>query len=219
MTNKEVHKIVKSEFNSFLCEKGYKKKGGSLWINVRDEIVQSIFLNFSYGQEDFNFDIALQPLCIPSESINLYISQRLNFFDSRNEHHSWGKYDKQLLLNDIEDAKMVFNIDVFPWFEKVSDCETLINFLNSPVAGKSFHISQNYKFELLAQLYYYKHHYIKANTYLKKYMLMLDRRDQSIDEELIDNLKKIKLLSEDSNEKLDLYFSSIIESNKMTWKI
>lgn len=218
MINKEVHKIVKSEFNSFLCEKGYKKHRGNLWVNVGNEIVQSIYLHFSYGQEDFNFDIAVQPLCVPAEGINLCISQRLNFFDSRNEYHSWGKYDEQSLMEDIEDAKGVLNIDVFPWLKKVSDCESLISFLNTSVAGKSFHVSPNYKYELLTQLYYYKHHYIKANICLKKYILMLNETNYSIDDSLA-NLKKIKALAEDSEEKLDMYFSSIIKSNKLAWKI
>ena len=29
--------------------------------------------------------------------------------------------------------------NVFPWFEKISDCNTLIRFLNSTETGKSFH--------------------------------------------------------------------------------
>lgn len=213
MTNKEVHKIVKCEFNSFLCEKGYKKSRGNLWVNVGNEIVQTIYLHFLYGQEDFNFDIAVQPLCVPAEGINLCISQRLNFFDRRKEYHSWGKYDEQLLMDDIEDAKRVFNMDVFPWLEKVSDCESLISFLNTSAASKSFHISPDYKYELLTQLYYYKHHYIKAGMCLKKYISVLSGSNHSIDDSLV-NLKKIKALAVDNKEKLNMYFSSIIKSNR-----
>lgn len=91
------------------------------------------------------------------------ISQRLNHFDSRKQYHSWGNTMESELYKDINDAESVFINDVFPWFEKMADCSSLIAFLNTETAGRSFHISPTFRAEMLIQLCLYKHKFLRQH--------------------------------------------------------
>lgn len=219
MNNKEVHKRVKKEINDFLKSNGFTRQSSTMWIKERNELIQIIFLHFSYGQEDFNFDIAVQPFCVPSDDICLYISQRLSYFDRRNGFHSWGNNDEIKLMDDIKDAENVLAENVFPWFEKISDCNTLIKFLNSTEAGKSFHISPLFKAELLARLCFYHHHFIRANAYSEKFILMSEKYDDEKIKRTANEIKEMIVLSKTNRKALDNNFQKIIVENQNKWKL
>lgn len=169
MDNKEVHKIVKSEFSNFFLQNGFIKQSGNEWILIKDELIQIMCLQFSYGQENFNFRIAIVPLCIPSDIINYNISASLNDFDTGSAYRCRGSYDRTQLAVDIADAKETIERNVFPWFKSMENCLDVINFLNNPISKKGFHIPPFRRAEYLSILYFYKHKLKIAKKYAKLY--------------------------------------------------
>lgn len=219
MDNKDVHSRVKKDFNDFFVSSGFIRQSSSLWIKTENELIQIISLYFSYGQEEFNFDIAVQPFCIPSENICLNISQRLSRFDRRSIVRYWGNYDEEKLIDDITDAENVFTQNVFPWFEKMCDSNSLIRFLSSPEAGRSFHISPFAKSELLAWLFFYNHNFIRARLNAEKFISMSERHNDENTKKTVNLMKEMIILSKTNTKELDNFFQNIIRDNLNMWKL
>lgn len=119
LTNKEIHKFVVKEFNVFFRCNGYKRRDERTWFKiVNNELLQLFYLFFSYGQENFNFDIDFMPLCVPKESIDFNFSTRLHRFDMR-RYRTWGSYDQNLLDSDVLDAENIITDEVFPCIENI----------------------------------------------------------------------------------------------------
>ena len=219
MNKKEVHNRVKKDFNGFFVSNGFFRQSSSLWIKKEKELIQIISLYFSYGQEEFNFDIAVQPFCIPSDNICLNISQRLSRFDKRSIVRFWGNYDEEKLIDDITDAENVFSQNVFPWFEKINDCNSLIKFLSSPEAGRSFHISPFSKAEILAWLYFYNHNFIRARLNAEKFISMSESHNDEYTKKTVNLMKEMIILSKTNTKELDNNFRKIIGDNLDMWKM
>lgn len=219
MNNKEVHNRVKKDFNEFFVSNGFVRQSSSLWIKKENELLQIISLYFSYGQEEFDFDIAVQPFCIPSDNICLNISQRLSRFDRRGIVRFWGNYDEEKLIDDITDAENVFTQNVFPWFEKMCDSNGLIRFLNSPEAGRSFHISPFSKAEILAWLCFYNHNFIRARLNAEKFISMSESHNDDNTKKTVNLMKEMIILSKTNTKELDNFFRKIIRDNLNMWKL
>ena len=74
MINQEVHKLVRQSIDLFLREHNFVKQGNNCWVRSTKEMIHMICLNFSYGQENFDFDIVVQPWCLPEDDVYLNIS-------------------------------------------------------------------------------------------------------------------------------------------------
>lgn len=220
MTNKEVHKIVVKQFNLFFKEYGFIKRGTNCWVRSTDEMIHMICLNFSYGQEHFDFDIAVQPWCVPEEDIYLNISARLKMLDNRDEVRSWGSCDAAVLDNDIKDAEQVFVNCVFPLLEQLSDCMSLIKTVDRITGEKIFVIDPYKKSRLWTYINYYKHNFIEADECARQYSVL---HNDFNSEKTIEDKAKIKSLgkffSNNDIEEIDKFFADIIESNRRNFKL
>lgn len=147
------------------------------------------------------------------------ISQRLSRFDKRSIVRFWGNYDEEKLIDDITDAENVFSQNVFPWFEKINDCNSLIKFLSSPEAGRSFHISPFSKAEILAWLYFYNHNFIRARLNAEKFISMSESHNDEYTKKTVNLMKEMIILSKTNTKELDNNFRKIIGDNLDMWKM
>ena len=220
MTNKEVHKIVEREFNSFFKEHGFVKYGSRCWVRSANEMIHMICLNFSYGQEYFDFDVAVQPWCVPEEDIYLNISKRLKMFDERSDVRNWGSYDEDMLNNDIKDAEYVFEKQVFPQLEGLADCLSLIEAVDRKVDKRVFTIDPYKKSRLWAYIYFYKHKFVEADEWVQQYKRLHNGFESERNEYDKARLRTLcKLFSRNDIEAIDKFFADIIENNRQNFKL
>lgn len=220
MTNKDIHRIVTQSFNLFFKERSFIKRGTNCWVRSTEEMIHMICLNYSYGQEKFDFDIAVQPWCVPEEDIYLNISARLKMLDNRDEVRSWGSCDAAVLDNDIKDAEQVFVNCVFPLLEQLSDCMSLIKTIDRINDEKIFVIDPYKKSRLWTYMNYYKHNFIEADEWTRQFTLL---HSGFKSEKTIEDKAKIKslgkLFSNNDIEAIDIFFADIIESNRQKFMI
>lgn len=223
LTNKEIHKFAVKEFNVFFRCNGYKRRGERTWFKiVNNELLQLFYLVFSYGQENFNFDIAFMPLCVPKGSIDLNFSARLHRFDMRG-YRTWGSYDQNLLDSDVLDAENIITDEVFPWIENIDNYEKFVSLLSDKKRGEKigFLPLKCHILEVLPEIFYYTHQFDKAensvNDFKDYYSSCLN------DERILSFLKRYDILrsyyEQGKPELIDKYFDNVICENLTIWKI
>lgn len=220
LTNKDVHRIVRNEFDGFFGEQGFvRRKGSTMWIRQTDDAVLFIELFYPHGQECFDFDIGVMPLCIPADHIYPYISARLRSFDSFGVYHSLGSYIEARLRRDIELGKSIFLRDVFGKLQKdFSDCKGLTAFMDSGEAWHKFHISPFDRSRYKAFLYYcggdIENGDIRAGDFLRQAEQYEDRAADEIAE-----MREIMRIARSGSEELQGYFARVREKNISAWEL
>lgn len=166
MNNKEVHRYVMKRFDTFFRERGFARQGSGRWVSSAEEIIREVILHFSYGQECFDLDIVVQPWCVPEDDVYLTVSVRLSRLAGE---RVWGSYEENKLEEDIKDALLVMERDGLGLLQRVSDCLSLARVIDR--TGISiFTVSPVEKARLFAYIYFYKHRFLRAWKWYRKYI-------------------------------------------------
>lgn len=130
MKSKKVLKdIIKSRLIKMAEEYGFSFYKPTTIIKCDQSILQII--NFDILIEGFNCSIAIQPLYIPSEGLDMSFGNRLNYFNVV-EQGIWGEGDnKNKIEADVDKCLELIKLNVIPWFEKLSTPDEIILFINS----------------------------------------------------------------------------------------
>ncbi|MDE6592322.1 MAG: hypothetical protein K2K57_04570 [Oscillospiraceae bacterium] len=214
MDNKEVHKLVKKRVNEFLRANGFVRQDASSWVRSTDEIIQMVFLHFSYGQQFFSIDIVVQPWCIPEDMIYFTISTRLYLINNTTGKRVWGSYDEAELIADIEDALLVLGKDGFSLLDKTADCLSLINVIKT-TGINIFTVDPINKARLYTYMYFYKRQLIDAYKWHNEYYELCKKysSEENIKKDL-DNFDQLALYAKEMEyEKIDGFFKALIEDN------
>lgn len=216
MDNKEVHKLVRQSIGQFLKEYNFVKQGNNCWVRSTKEMIHMICLDFSYGQESFDFDIAVQPWCLPEEDVYLNISCRSKQLDERMAVPHWGSYEEDELLKDINDAKNVLKNKALPLLDNLSDSISLI----SCIEQKTFVVDPYKKSRIYTYIYFYKHKFKEAHNWLKEFYSLHSNFNNP---KLIADRERLAGLAELSKRELygeiDSYFDKLIGENAEKFKL
>jgi hypothetical protein len=132
MEKKALQKVIKEFFTIFAKQYTFIFYKPTLMIRVCDNVLHII--NFDLPGEGLNCNIAIQPLYIPSDTINLSFGNRLNHFKTKLSG-TWGySNDKKDIEKDLSQIKELLEINVMPWFNKVGRPEGIISFIESGLA-------------------------------------------------------------------------------------
>lgn len=210
MINKEVHKLVRQSFDLFLREHNFVKQGNNCWVRSTKEMIHMICLNFSYGQENFDFDIVVQPWCLPEDDVYLNISTRLKQLDERIDVPDWGSYEDDKLLKDINDAKNILKNKALTLLDNLSDSISLINYIEQ----KTFVIDPYKRSRIYTYIYFYNHKFKEAHKWLKEFYLLHSNFNNP---KLLADRERLGAIEDFSNRKLyneiDNCFDKIIGEN------
>ena len=128
MTDKKMlKKTIKESLQPFAKEHNFTFTKPLLLTRHYGSVVHII--NFDLPMQGFNCNIAIQPLYVPADTINLSFGNRLNHFKA---HLSgvWGYGDtKEEILQDLDEVIKLLETNALPWFQEVGNVQGIISFI------------------------------------------------------------------------------------------
>lgn len=132
MDKKALQKIIKEFFNTFAKQHAFIFYKPTIMLRVCNDTLHIISFDLISG--GLNCNIAIQPLYIPSDTINLSFGNRLNHFKIRLPG-TWGySNDKMDIENDLTQIKELLEMNALSWFNEVGSPEGIISFIESGLA-------------------------------------------------------------------------------------
>jgi hypothetical protein len=130
---KMLKKILKSKLVPFSKKHDFKFYKPIILVKDCGSILQII--NFDILSEGFNCNIAVQPLYIPSEELDLSFGNRLNYFKTK-EEGIWGYGDNQdKIEKDLDRVIELLESNAIPWFDEVSTPSEIVTFISEGKAN------------------------------------------------------------------------------------
>lgn len=118
--------LIKKEIKTFMSQHNFSFIKPTILFRNKDNILHII--NFDVHAPGFNCNIAIQPLYIPNDNIDLSFGNRLNHFKTKLPG-IWGYGDSSQDEKDLKEVIGLLEINVLPWFEEVGTPEGIIRFL------------------------------------------------------------------------------------------
>lgn len=87
-------------------------------------------INFDVHAPGFNCHVAIQPLYVPADSIDLSFGNRLNHFNV-NLPGTWGYGDEKQVEQELQEVQKLLLNNVLPWFKEVGYPQGIASFLKN----------------------------------------------------------------------------------------
>ena len=124
---KMIKKTIKESLKPFAKENNFSFTNPLLLTRHYDSVLHII--NFDLPMQGFNCNIAIQPLYVPADTINLSFGNRLNHFKA---HLSgvWGYGDtKEEIVKDLDEVIKLLETNALPWFQEAGNVQGIISLI------------------------------------------------------------------------------------------
>jgi len=213
-------KLIKEFFTPFAKKHDFTFNKPLLLTRKYDNALHII--NFDLTTQGFNCNIAIQPLYVPADVINLSFGNRLNHFKTHLPG-VWGYVQtEQAIENDLNEVLQLLETNALPWFEDAGNPEGIVSFIQNGLANDTRLIvgfPPFLKDIYLGFSYLYLKKYELADNALKNAISLLkdDTRDWVI--ELKELINDIRMLANNEPNKINDKLKEYIQQTKVSLKL
>ncbi len=219
MDKKTFNKLVKVTLKSFAKENDFKITKSTIFTRVLNDTLNVI--SFDYGKSGFTCDIAVQPLYIVDEVINLSFGNRISRFDN-NLKERWDYGTEDDVEYSLCDIRKLLEDVALKWFEETGSPTGIIKFIeegkaNDPKYMVGFPPMQKSLF--LGYSYAYIGDYQKSERVLSSLLNELDKDSRPWVNQIKEQVMLLKATFKESDDSVKTLLEDNIQETKKMLKV
>lgn len=219
MDKRTFNKLVKNNFKSFAKENGFKIIKSTILVKVSNDTLNII--SFDFGKSGFTCDIAIQPLYIVDDVINLSFGNRISRFNNDLKER-WRYGTEEEVESSLLEVKKLLEEVAIEWFYETGNPAGIIKFIeegkaNDPRYMVGFPPVQKSLF--LGYSYVYIGDYKKGENVLSALLNELDKDSRPWVNQIKEQVILLKETFLESDDRVKAFLEDNISKTKEELKV